>query len=291
METTITKRQPAFWDDLLLRMTETVAAILKDGTGIISQAQKAILVCKDYLGSLEEAIIKYAFPDQSEEVFFFKQVKPKFYSQLIFYHKLFNLEIARPVGNPGDQKAYLQKELDRIKEFFDDNKFFYQYFRSGETFLDEKLFLRHQSDTVLSLQIDDIQSNPAFTTNYDYIISRIMANELLLTYLENAILLLNGKTINEKKELSAQEKSLTWTDAKSALIELIYAFKAKGSFNQGKATLKEISDYLQSVFNIEITNPSRDFQEILRRKAGYTIYLDGLKTSYLKYIDTIESKQ
>jgi len=71
---------------------------------------------------------------------------------------------------------------------------------------------------------------------------------------------------------------------------MAYAYKAKGSFNNGKATLKEIFEYLQWVFNIVLTNPSRDFQEILRRKSGYTIYIDGLKEDYLKYVDEIQSR-
>ena len=36
---------------------------------------------------------------------------------------------------------------------------------------------------------------------------------------------------------------------------------------------------------------TRDFQEVLRRKTGYSIYLDGLKERYMQYIEDIETRE
>ena len=249
----------------------------------------AILVCKEYLKKLENHVLQNDFGSQQEEIYFFKEIKPKFYSKLLYYHKLFNIEVARPVGAVSDQKNYLQKEIDRIREYFEDNKFFYQYFRSGETYFDEKLFLRHKEDTPLTFQLYDVNSNPAFTTNYDYIISRILANELLLDHLVKSLSEIDQNQPVPSKE-SKPVKQLTWTEAKSSLIELIYAFKAKGSFNNGNVTIKEITDVLQEAFNVQITNPSRDFQDILSRKRSPVVYLNGLTHAYLKYIENIDEK-
>jgi hypothetical protein len=255
----------------------------------LGQALQAMQACRESMNSLQEYVIQNNFSSQSEEITFFKLIKPKFYSLLIFYHRLYNIEVSRPIGSEDDIKIYLQNQLNQIRHFFEENKFWYQYHRAGETYLDEKLFLRNRSQPPLSFRIYDINAHPSFSTGFEYIFSRIIANELLAGYIQKS--LLSGQ--NSKQELnyiSSQPQPLTWTDPKSALIELAYALKSKGSFNNGKATLKEITDYLQQVFEIQLTNPTRDFQEILRRKTGYSNFLDSLRESYLKYIDQLENK-
>lgn len=271
-------------------MTEKLAIIQQDKPEIsLGQAQQAMQACRDSMNILQEHILQSAFSNQSEEITFFKDIKPRFYSLLIFYHRLYNIEVSRPIGTEQDNKIYLQHQLDLINHFFEDNKFWYQYHRAGETYLDEKLFLRNRQGSPLSFRIYDINAHPSFSTGFDYIFSRIAANELLAGYLRKALL---PKSENQQglNFITSQPRPLTWTDPKAGLIEFAYAAKAKGVFNNGKATLKEITDYLQLVFNIQLPNASRDFQEILRRKIGYTHWIDGLRESYLKYIDQLENK-
>ena len=45
---------------------------------------------------LKEFIIDYRFHDESEEIFFFKKVKPHLFSQLIYHSKIYNIELNRP---------------------------------------------------------------------------------------------------------------------------------------------------------------------------------------------------
>jgi hypothetical protein len=255
----------------------------------LGQTLQAMQACKDSMSILQDSVIQNSFSSQIEEINFFKEIKPKFYSLLIFYHRLYNIEVNRPLGGDEEIKVYLKNQLDQIARFFEENRFWYQYHRSGETYLDEKLFLRNRQGPPLSFRIYDINAHPLFSTGFEYIFSRIIANELLISYLKKS--LLSG--VGDKQGLSfisSQHQLLTWTDPKSALIEFAYAAKAKGIFNNGKATLKEITDYLQLVFNIQLSNPTRDFQEILRRKTGYSNFLDNLRESYLKYIDQLENK-
>lgn len=255
----------------------------------IGQSLQAMQACRETMNILQEYVIQNSFSSQMEEITFFKEIKPKFYSLLIFYHRLYNIEVSRPIGSEEEIKMYLQNELNLIRRFFEENRFWYQYHRAGETYLDEKLFLRNRKEPPLSFRIYDINAHPLFSTGFEYIFSRITANELLAGYLQKC--LMSG--VNDKQALnfiSSHPHPLTWTDPKSALIEFAYAAKAKGTFNNGKASLKEITDYLQHVFNIELSNPTRVFQEILRRKTGYTSFLDSLRESYLKYIDQLENK-
>ena len=57
----------------------------------------------------------------------------------------------------------------------------------------------------------------------------------------------------------------------------IYALYANGSFNHGQATLKEIAEYSEQVYHIDLGNIYRVHQDTLYRKSGTTTFLDRLK--------------
>jgi hypothetical protein len=79
------------------------------------------------------------------------------------------------------------------------------------------------------------------------------------------------------EEDDAAPRVLQWTDPAAALAELIYALYANGSFNHGQATLKEITEYCQQVFHINLGNIYRVHQDALYRKSGITAFLDRLR--------------
>jgi len=214
----------------------------------------------------------YKFESKDDEIYFFKNIKPDFYKLLIYYHKVYSIEISKPVEIKRFQIEYYQSELIRVREFFQDNKFFYQYLRAGETDLDEKLFLRRKIWKGISRNLEDLHVQPDFSTGYDHIVARIQAYEMLVGYLNNSIIELQGnRSISEQSNATTK---LTWTESKTAMIELAYALQSAGVFNGGNAELKQIVEFLEQSLNIELGNTSRTFQEILFRKNGYTNFLD-----------------
>ncbi|OQP48056.1 hypothetical protein A4H97_29935 [Niastella yeongjuensis] len=284
MKMEVTKHLP-FWEVLFQELTDKLAAILDKPENSLSQAQQSLHACRDAMNLLQEHVIQTGFPCDTEEIFFFKEIKPKFYSLLLFYQHVYCLETSRPIGNEEDIKIFYRSQLDRVQHFFIDNKFFYQYHRCRETLFDDKLFLRNKQGASLSFCIDDINAHPLFSTGIDYIFSRIIANELLAGYLQKA---LSPKEI-ENEEVKFKVRPLNWTHHKSAFVEFVYSAKANGLFNNGSATLKEIFDYLQFVFKIKVPHYTTVFQEILRRKkGGYTQFLDSLRKGYLQYIDELQ---
>ena len=91
-----------------------------------------------------------------------------------------------------------------------------------------------------------------------------------------------------KTSANVHDQKLTWTLSKISLVEIIYALKEVNAFNDGKADIKTITEYFERIFNINIGNVSRSFQEIMTRKMGYTVFIDMLKEWLLKKIDDIE---
>ena len=92
--------------------------------------------------------------------------------------------------------------------------------------------------------------------------------------------------INNKEKISTIHKSKqTWTDPKTALIELIYAFHSHSSLNNGKADIKEIATNFEQIFNIDLGDYYKTYLEMKMRKNSRTKFLDSLRESLLKRMD------
>lgn len=66
---------------------------------------------------LRKHIVSNKFNSNQEEIRFFKQVKPRFVSWLIYHLKVYNIESHRPNGSIKIKRKYIRKELDKLKNF------------------------------------------------------------------------------------------------------------------------------------------------------------------------------
>jgi hypothetical protein len=226
----------------------------------------------------------HGFSSIEEEISFFKEMKPKIESLLLYYNHLLGIEIGKPTGNKKHEEEYYEKELQKLKDFFDANNFLYKYYRSGANYLDDKLFVRKYYDAKL-FHVPDISFDTTFTAVCEQVISKILANEMLKDYLTNALDKLCNKieTSNIRKDFN-----LKWTDSKTGLIELIYALQRKGCFNNGNAKIKDLAEFFETYFDIELGNYNRTFMEIRIRKSGRSNFLDQLKTVLIQYMDEVD---
>ncbi|MDP4251438.1 MAG: RteC domain-containing protein [Bacteroidota bacterium] len=81
---------------------------------------------------------------------------------------------------------------------------------------------------------------------------------------------------------------MQWTGSKVGLTEVIYAFTALGTFNNGNAGVKMISNYLENVFFVNLGNTSATFQDIRNRKTGNTKFIDSMKEGVELWIDRLD---
>jgi hypothetical protein len=161
---------------------------------LIRKAQKSIRCVKDTLTQLRVFTIQYPFSNDAEEILFFKKTKPELFSKLIYFVKVIDIESRRPVGSSGIQVTYLQQELEKLTLFFNNHLEFYQYYRMNSTHLDKKYFVRGKED--LNLYQDTMMAyvDPDFSTNHDYMVSEIIANDRLKVFLNTEIEAITTKT-------------------------------------------------------------------------------------------------
>ncbi|MEO8852799.1 MAG: RteC domain-containing protein [Ginsengibacter sp.] len=273
-----------FTNSLYKQMENSLDEVNLDETDILQRLKDSSRTILSSISRLKNFIAGYEFINVNDEINFFKNIKPKFSSKLIFYQKAYEIQLYLPIGPLPDIKNYYFKELQKIDKYLNDNKELFSYYRSNSTLFDEIYFIRKKPDSWLLLSLDDYETDLDFTTFYDHKISKIVAFDFLSEFIKDSINKLDQK--NELNKINLRDTGdLKWTGSKVALVELLYALQSTGSFNNGSIGIKDLADELQSLFNVDIGNYYRAFQEIRIRKSSRTSFMDQLKDRLIKRMD------
>ncbi|RRN76341.1 tetracycline regulation of excision, RteC, partial [Pseudoxanthomonas sp. SGD-10] len=89
---------------------------------------------------------------------------------------------------------------------------------------------------------------------------------------------------------SKAQKRLKWTGSKVALIELIYALHYQNVFDNGNNDIREVAQYFESVFGINLGNFYQTYLELRNRKMNRTKFLDTLRDILIKKMDEQDEK-
>ncbi len=163
----------------------------------IKKCENAIDIILKSIDAIKKFISKNAFKTDSEEIIFFKETKPQFTSKLIYYNMVYKIEMKRPNGGNRILKKYYHNELSKLKAFFDNELEFYQYYRSGSTYLNYNYFQRGKFDIKLALDNYYFEADSTFSTSHDFKVARILANDLIQLYLENQLIMIENKDSSE----------------------------------------------------------------------------------------------
>jgi hypothetical protein len=273
-----------FTNSLYNQMENSLDEINLNETDILKRLKDSSKTILSSISSLKCFIASYEFVDIIDEINFFKKIKPKFSSKLIFYQKAYEIQLYLPIGQLPDIKNYYFKEIQKIDKYLNDNKELFSYYRSNATLFDEIYFVRKEPDSWLLLGLDEYENDLDFTTFYDHKISKIIAFDFLSEFIKESINKLEQK--NELSKINLRDKGdLIWTGSKVSLVELLYALQSTGSFNNGSIGIKDLANELQALFNVDMGNYYRAFQEIRIRKSSRTSFMDQLKIRLIKRMD------
>jgi hypothetical protein len=165
-----------------LHTLETAIHELEIDDCTIQRIEAVIDLIVNSLSKLKEYVLTQGFKNIDEEIRFFKYQKPVIVSKLIYYNTIYKIETKKPYGVKPIRK-FLKEELNKLKKFFDNNLKFYKYYRTNNTFIDEKLFVRGKYDIKLSLDTFYFEADNRFSTSHDYKVAKIIANDLIQVYI------------------------------------------------------------------------------------------------------------
>lgn len=265
-----------FFDNIIPEIEDQLQFINAEFEVQQKRAEESYKIVSKAYDKLQTFVLKYKFKTAGEEIKYFKTQKPQLISKLIYFGKVYHIEMKKPQGTDKSKRKYLLNELDKINRYFDNNLDFIRYYRSNDIFLDHKYFIRNKIDFRHSTESFSIELDKKQSTSFDFKISKIIANDLLQIYLHDELKYLELYDKKDKSQV-VHKSSLMWTAPKVHLIEVLYAFHTAGVFNNGKAELKEVAAHLESAFGVDFGQYHRTFLEIRIRKTGRTKFLDELK--------------
>ena len=267
-----------FTSNLKKEIDAKIEQIESSEVSMVSKAQEAYLILGKAFKQLKEFILTYDFNDEEEEIYFFKETKPRLCFRLIYYRKVFNIELNRPAGIE-KQRAYLNEFLDDINRYNAKRLDFIRYYRSGSTHLDSLYFLKGKTDVEQYLETFSYEFDPDFSTNCDFKVAKILSNDILSAYLMHEIELQNDTGLKIGSS-SFPSNKMSWKGGKTELQEQIYAWDSAGTF--GDVPLTQLYNYIQNVFNIQLdTNLSRTLGDLKIRNVPAP-FLDKLKEALLR---------
>lgn len=251
-------------------------------------AEEAYLLTEKAYKKLQDFVLKYKFKSQSDEIQYFKRLKPTLFAKLIYYSQVYHIESKKPQGSYKNKRKYLLRELNKINGYFEANVDFIKYYRSNESYLDHIYFIRNKTDFKMSpgpllTELDKKQS-----TAFDYKVAKIIANDQLQLYLYSELKALEAETSLEITPTPSV--SLEWKASKVALTELIYALHASGVFDSTKTDINQLVKFCEQVFNIELGDVYRTFLELRMRKNGRTKFVDSLRENLIRRMDEQDGK-
>lgn len=257
---------------------------------IIETSLSMVVRLQDVLTDLRNQLQNYIFQSKDEEIFFFKNQKPELLGRLLYFHKIYRIETQCPTGSNEIIRLYINKELDSLTYFFNRNLDFYQYYRSHSTIHDEHYFLRGKTDIRLCTDSAQFDKDPNFSTGYDYKVAKILANEMLRIYLNKKLQKLESESYIEKQQQNVNTKiPVRFTGKKAALIELGYALASSGDINHGNIEIKELMNYLSSMFNIDLGG-YYDAYIAMKERKDRTSYLNKLIENLTKRMNEDDIK-
>jgi hypothetical protein len=260
----------------ILTFSKQLEGRMKEGLEEFNGDQEAILKTGHALSFIREIITElkqfsstYKFTDESEEIKFFKEIKPVFLSQFYYYKKVFALRLFDSFKDVKTRQANYYNILQQLERFVQKNLEFYEYCMTNTTYLDKHYFTRNRQPH------KSIDRDEKFSTGYDTKLAKILANELLKKHILG---LLKESHTDRSADASS---TLTWTGSKTDLIELIYALHSTDVFNNGTANIKVIASAFEEVFNISLGDYYRTFQDMRIRKRSQTPFLDQLREKFV----------
>lgn len=255
------------------RQLQEIHATLSDPLSYSAAAVKTLVTILERLKTFTAA---YVFSHPREEILFFREIKPKFVSKLLYYNELYNLEISKPLLSEKAARQYYKSQLSQLKSFYAENLELYKYYRSNKTHLDKLYFTRRKSLSPTCLDSSYFQSDRLFSTSHDYTWARLMASEEIARFLHKQLTLGSAQL---------QKHSAVWTAPKVSLVELIYALHAQGVINNGSLGLGETVALFETLFGVSLKQYHKTFLEIRERKSDRARFLQSLTQTFIDRMD------
>ncbi|MGB8190269.1 MAG: RteC domain-containing protein [Chitinophagaceae bacterium] len=108
------------------------------------------------------------------EIKFFKEVKPRFFSEVEYYRLMYHATLFEPTDEEDKQREFWQREGERLSKFIRDNGTFYDYVKTGSTQQDEAFFTQCEA-VERSIPLPWYREREVLKSSHDHLVSIMLA--------------------------------------------------------------------------------------------------------------------
>lgn len=271
--------------ELLAKFEDGLAEIKKEPSNPLQEAIARIDISQKYLSRFREAVVKYSFKNSIEEIEFFKSIKHRPMSLLIYFSEIRSCEMSIPKWDFQAQMDFIGMEMNRINSFINQSKNFRFYMESGATHWDKCYFTRKYLDEAPFQLPGPYFRDSMFNTSHDLLWATLKGFEKYGNYLVGLKTKLESSRIQGNKT-GKTRTVYRFTKPATAAMELIYAMKLAGFINHGDFEIKSFVEFFSETFNLDIKDPYGLFKQITQRKSDRNKYLNMLSAALLSELDT-----
>jgi hypothetical protein len=253
-------------------------------------AKNAIAIIREHCLKLSILISQIDLKTKELEIYFFKELKCFFYSQLYYFQDIRVLHSYMPNGNDKSKQSFIKECQHRLHEHFLHNRSMYSYYRTNDSEYDHQYFSHiRRHDSKFDCEGISVYCEDDYSCTHDILFARVIANDRLQKYLQFELKKNNG---NESELIlnSSKRKRLVWTESKAALVELLYALQESKCINEGKIGIKELMQSVEYLFQgLELGDYYRTYID-LKNRTHRTKFIDSLRSNLIIRLENEDEK-
>jgi hypothetical protein len=265
-------------------LVSELAVLYEDYTDDLNTPDRRLLLIADVLEPLKQKLPGYTFDSDENEIRFYKETFPDLLSLFIYYTEKSALGTSELIGTRKSITEYRNRLMKRIEDFSTENAPLYDYYSMRRTHFDSYYFLRssplNQEPALLFGALVDPKICPGFSIKIAMISAYRKLDYILC------------EVANQHQTGGAEGiavSSLHWTGTKRDLTELVYAMKKY--VNNGKVQITDVVKGFQYLFNTDLGNYRRIYQEILSRKKSESFFLNQLVDDHRRKMEEDENER
>ncbi len=184
------------FSQLYEEMMSDVKRLLKKELPELERAESCYRITLKYWEEVKKDCTKIKFADQSEEIEFFREIKPRFTCQIEYYIFLYEALLMEPknstVNSIQDIIRFWEDEPKRYKRFYDKNEEFIQYYESGKRHFDSQYFIRTNKNPGITSTVRMYDMDSGLYSLYGQLLTTWLANKMYHEYVQAKIEELKG---------------------------------------------------------------------------------------------------
>jgi len=199
---------------LYSQMQEEMNELVVNCKNEMTMIEGCFTIAVQYCNRIKKHAESHIFSNESEEVYFFKNINPLFIAAIEYYKLYYQAVLFKPSNDKIALAAYWLHQLKRVEIFYTRHKEFYEYYTSGQTGRDNVYFVR---SGITGNSPGNSHPYCKAATSHDHIAARILGYKKYLEHVEFELgLLMPGSIADEFRDQNTVHNKLVFVYIKRA---------------------------------------------------------------------------